>query len=213
MVRAPAIIDALHTSASSADILAESREDCVWYLAYGSNLSSSVFKGRRGIVPLDAKNVFVKGVEVTLDLPGLPYLEPRFANCRLVDEAVHIPVGQASADAKRKEAHEVSRAANPWTGGMLGVAYLVTPKDFAKILKTEGGGSSYEVITVDAQVLDDNQEKERLNFTGKVLEAFTLCAPPSMTRLKEGRSSLRYLNLIRNGARGACIAILFPIVN
>ncbi len=87
MVRAPAIIDALHTSASSADILAESREDCVWYLAVRIQFVVVRFQRQRGIVPLDAKNVYVKGVELTLDLPGLPYLEPRFANCRLVEEA------------------------------------------------------------------------------------------------------------------------------
>lgn len=207
MVRVPAIVDSPDANASSVEVLAESREDCVWYLAYGSNLCSSVFKGRRGIIPLDAKNVYVKGVELTLDLSGLPYLEPRFANCRLVEEATHVQVGQAPSDAKRKEMDEStltpSGATNPWAGGMLGVAYLVTPQDFAKILKTEGGGSSYEVITVDAQVLEACEEKGRMNFTGQVLEAFTLCAPPGKIRLKDGTPSLRYLNLIRNGARGA----------
>ncbi|KLO10381.1 hypothetical protein SCHPADRAFT_892408 [Schizopora paradoxa] len=208
MVRAPAIVDTPDVDASFIDTLAESQEDCVWYLAYGSNLSSPVFKGRRGIKPLDVKSVYVKGVELAFDLSGLPYVEPRFANCRLVEEADHVRAGQAPADAKRKDMNGSALVppgcTNPWVGGMIGVAYLVTPKDFANILKTEGGGSSYEVITVDAQVLDDCEEareKERFRFTGKVLEAFTLSAPPSKTRIMDGHSSLRYLNLIRNGAR------------
>ncbi|KAI5866998.1 hypothetical protein GGS23DRAFT_615660 [Durotheca rogersii] len=52
----------------------------VLYLAYGSNLSSSTFLRFRGIRPISQVNVSAPGLDLSFDLPGLPYWEPCFAN-------------------------------------------------------------------------------------------------------------------------------------
>ncbi|KAK3329842.1 hypothetical protein B0H66DRAFT_469028 [Apodospora peruviana] len=52
----------------------------VLYLAYGSNLCAETFLGRRGIRPVSQVNVSCPSLRLTFDLPGLPYLEPCFAN-------------------------------------------------------------------------------------------------------------------------------------
>lgn len=170
----------------------KTRSTPLWYLAYGSNLSSKIFRGRRGIRPLGQKNVLVKGLELTFDLPGLPYFEPRMGNCRLapgVEDSDVISSGEVK---------------EPWTGvgALIGVAYLVTPEDFDKVLATEGGGLSYKMVAVDALVLGAEGEKGLVK--EEHIEAFTLLAPESMTRQSPGQPSLRYLTLIRDGARGKC---------
>lgn len=232
----------------------------LWYLAYGSNLNSNVFRGRRGIRPLDAKPVLAPGLQLVFDLPGVPYLEPRFANCRVLPSAstsvvasgpgnaaplqekqrqhcgsdsrpdrgagadaqpekksVSLPGAVSSSDAETElNAAAVHLRHGPWTGterAMLGVAYLVTPRDFASILASEGGGSSYKMVAVDARVLKASPQSDADAgveqgdgsddlFTGEVVRAFTLVAPSEKTRDVPGESSLRYLNLIRGGAKG-----------
>lgn len=256
----------------------------LWYLAYGSNLNSKVFRGRRGIRPHAARPVLAPGLQLAFDLPGVPYLEPRFANCRVlpppnqnkdfVDEAKVTMKKDAKAgapeevarvdsdakvtvatcndtadkpalgdgDAKKQDVDDgeeeltalVARLHHGcWTGeerAMLGVAYLVSPHDFARILATEGGGASYRMVAVDARVLrtpgprtqqrnekkktkeskdvknDNDNEKGVVNkrkvLTGEIIRAFTLVAPPEKTRTVSGQPSLRYLNLIREGAKG-----------
>lgn len=151
-----------------------------WYLAYGSNLSASAFLDRRGIRPLSTEIVLVKGIELVFNNPGVPYAEPRFANCRL--------------------AHNPSRNFEPNTswdglGSLLGVAYLVTAEDFGKILKTEGGGTSYQPLLVSAVVISSEGMQ-----TTQVKDVYTLLT--QNTRARVGEASLRYMNLLRSGARG-----------
>lgn len=189
----------------------------LWYLAYGSNLNSKAFKSRRGICPLAKRSVFVPGLELTFDLGGLPFVEPRFANARFVSK----PDSEARRDVKEgKVAYDWAK---PWTGrgALLGVAYLVTPTDFGRILATEGGGGSYKMAAVEAHVFacdaylgPSNSGAANGNgngttmpaLTGEKLRAFTLVSA-QRTRPSEGLSSLRYLNLIRAGAEGAFILL------
>ncbi|TDL18195.1 hypothetical protein BD410DRAFT_806733 [Rickenella mellea] len=200
------------------------RSSPLWYLAYGSNLSSNTFKGRRGIKPIDQRNVLVRGLELTFDLQGLPYLEPRFANCRFAD------VGQYDGS---KENGGGDGVEDPWTGkgALIGVAYLITPEDFAKVLATEGGGSSYKMVAVTARVLpsysysdsdphsgltpnlpdsgsgvtqnahEGNVESKAEDGEVETIQAFTLLAPSERTRATPGRPSARYLKIILDGAR------------
>jgi hypothetical protein len=166
----------------------------VWYLAYGSNLAESTFKGRRNIKPLDQKNVVVPGVELTFDLPAFPYIEPRMANCRYADEP--LPAGP--------ELDDMIQTPGKWTGkgAMIGVSYLVTAKDYQHIFATEGAGSSYQFVEVDACVIDEQGRR-----TGEIVRSNTLLAvvektPFGAESMKvHGQSSLRYLNIIRKGAR------------
>ncbi|KAM7217213.1 putative gliotoxin biosynthesis protein [Rhypophila decipiens] len=52
----------------------------VLYLAYGSNLCAQTFLGQRGIRPISQVNVSCPTLDLTFDLPGIPYIEPCFAN-------------------------------------------------------------------------------------------------------------------------------------
>ncbi|OHE96208.1 gliotoxin biosynthesis protein GliK [Colletotrichum orchidophilum] len=134
----------------------------ILYLAYGSNLSAETFLDARGIRPLSQVNVSAPGLTLVFDLPGLPYTEPCFANSapRKVpklpdptDPPKFPPVPPlpppASLSDKAKMTPRPTTATTPdlgWDKGLFGVVYEVTPEDYATILATEGGGSSYKDI-------------------------------------------------------------------
>jgi hypothetical protein len=206
----------------------------IWYLAYGSNLNSKVFKGRRGIRPLMNRNVFVPGLELAFDQPGLPFLEPRFANARFVshpsvlkedgvEQNNNAEEGNGSTELGQKQDkhfHVEFDCNKPWTGregALLGVAYLVSPTDFARILATEGGGSTYKMVAVDAYILTCSVHavdgKAMHAVTGETIKAYTLVCPREKTRGVYGQASLRYLNLIRTGAEGTFQPSTLPFRN
>lgn len=94
----------------------------VLYLAYGSNLCSQTFLGRRGIRPVSAVNVSAPSLRLTFDLPGIPYQEPCFANTALRKIPKHPPIPDPPGKVpdlphpppytfppKSEEAEEVSR--------------------------------------------------------------------------------------------------------
>ncbi len=56
-----------------------------WYLGYGSNLSVTGFLVKRNITPLDKRVVVVDSLILIFDNAGVPFIEPRFAKCRLSD--------------------------------------------------------------------------------------------------------------------------------
>lgn len=149
----------------------------VLYLAYGSNLCAETFLGRRGIRPVSAINVSAPSLRLTFDLPGVPYQEPCFANTAVRKIPKHPPIPDPPGKVpdlphpppytfppKSEEAEEVSPKdavstshrhvsgnayGDPeWDKGLIGVVYEVTPEDYATIIKTEGGGSSYQDILV-----------------------------------------------------------------
>lgn len=186
-----------------------------WYLAYGSNLSSAVFTGKRNIRPLAKRNVLVYGLEMDLDLGGIPYQEPRFANCRVVpipppeNREVHVADVKQSKEAEWDSEAESMRTLrmagwNERCGRLIGVAYLLTPKDFARVLATEGGGAAYTMISVEAYILSRRRSiGDTVALTGTKLNVSTLQAPQSQERSRiRGQASKRYLDLIRSGARG-----------
>jgi hypothetical protein len=51
-----------------------------YYFAYGSNLNSDVFEGRRGVTPLDVRVGVLEGYRLAFNMPGVPLLEPSFAS-------------------------------------------------------------------------------------------------------------------------------------
>jgi len=124
------------TRAATATPRLEKSESNIFYLAYGSNLCSATFLGRRGIRPISSTNVRVPSLHLTFDLPGLAYLEPCFANV-------------STSPPKDK---------SWWKTGLVGVVYEVTPDDFARILATEGGGAAYTLHTALALPLDGGEE-------------------------------------------------------
>ncbi|KAM3079209.1 hypothetical protein ACMFMF_004134 [Clarireedia jacksonii] len=146
------------------------------YLAYGSNLSAETFKGRRGIKPLSAVNVHAPSLDLTFDLPGIPYTEPCFANTqyRRTKPAVSPP-------------HPTDYHKTRWHKGLVGVVYEVTPEDYRIIIATEGGGASYQDVVVQCYVLPDGSKTVNP-------------VPSARPDPNYAQASARYLKLITDGA-------------
>ncbi|OJI86878.1 hypothetical protein ASPTUDRAFT_27874 [Aspergillus tubingensis CBS 134.48] len=127
-------------------------DETVLYLAYGSNLCSETFLGRRGIKPLSQINVVVPDLWLTFDLPGIPYLEPCFAATRLrkppAQEKDNALDGNATTEEASRLLHKDDPDYNP-SMPLVGVVYEVTLTDYARIIATEGGGRGYEDKVVD----------------------------------------------------------------
>lgn len=190
------------------------------YLAYGSNLSNETFRGNRGIKPLSQINVQIPSLRLTFDLPGLPYAEPCFANTGRRDPENDPPRNKHSAASDEKHeplgpAQEKYRK-NRWHKGLIGVVYEVTPEDYAHIIATEGGGSSYHDILVECHPFASSDPAQPVpqNPSTPSFKAHTLFAPatlPGEEPPKDGgrfqrpdtsyaQASARYLKLITDGA-------------
>ncbi|KAK0624789.1 hypothetical protein B0T17DRAFT_467718, partial [Bombardia bombarda] len=135
----------------------------VLYLAYGSNLCAKTFLGRRGIRPISQVNVSAPTLQLVFDLPGLPYLEPCFANTAIrkpktppklppkipdLPDLPDLPPYDPSPDENNNNNNK------EWDDGLIGVVYEVTPDDYAHVLATEGGGMSYQDILPSARYLE-----------------------------------------------------------
>lgn len=168
----------------------------VLYLAYGSNLCAQTFLGQRGIRPISAVNVSAPSLSLTFDLAGFPYKEPCFANTAprkvpKLPKPPKLPPGleppqsmfpPMDSDAmSRTNAH-----GDPiWDKGLVGVVYEVTPEDYATIVKTEGGGMSYQDILVPCIPIPQNvgvPEKPPFPELPKPFLAHTLYAPRIPTK-------------------------------
>lgn len=189
----------------------------VFYLAYGSNLCAETFQRKRGIRPLSQANVVVPELVMTFDLPGLPYLEPCFAN-----SSYRIRTPSSTADEKAPTLSDASPAPRyrktEWKKGLVGVVYEITTKDYAHLTVTEGGGTRYQDILVDCYELPAGEDTVPLNPTSPPFKAHTLYSPPCLPTQPhckiEGRitrpdpnyaqPSQRYLNLITSGADELC---------
>ena len=195
-------------------------EATVLYLAYGSNLAASTFLGMRGIKPLSATNVIVPSLALTFDLPGLPYGEPCFANTKRRDPSR--PSSPPEGYYEKSDSPPVSPSkTSEWPKPMVGVVYEVTPQDYAHIIATEGGGASYQDILVPCHAFAGPYSSTSPVPTVPETPAFTahtLFAPyepptePDPSHLPWSKPtfrpspiyaqpSMRYLSLIRTGAR------------
>lgn len=201
---------------------AESQRGTMLYLAYGSNLSNETFRGNRGIKPLSQINVQVPSLRLTFDLPGLPYAEPCFANTARRDPKNDPSREDQSADSDEKrgssEVHDRKEKyrKNRWHKGLIGVVYEVTPEDYAHIIATEGGGSSYHDILVECHPFGSSDPTKPVpqNPTTPAFLAHTLFAPATLPGEEppkdSGRfqrpdtsyaqASARYLKLLTDGA-------------
>lgn len=183
------VIEKKNLDASEPLLPNESNAETVAYLAYGSNLASKTFLGRRGIKPLSWHAVFVPTLDLEFDLPGVPYFEPCFANVSVNLDAKYTETSEEEFEPVLKG---TTRADRPH--GLYGVVYMVTPADYAKIILTEGGGASYKDELVICYPLDKN--------VGPI-EAHTLHAGPSATRKTDPpiECSPRYLGLLVDGSK------------
>lgn len=129
-----------HTVLDHHDISPNIGESTILYLAFGSNMCAETFLGVRGIKPLSQLNVSAPSLTLTFDIPGLPYREPCFANTApRILKAPH-------PDSNLSNMPPVPLPSLP--PELVGVVYEVTTSDYAKIIATEGGGTSYQQIMV-----------------------------------------------------------------
>ena len=186
---------------------AKSNAETVLYLAYGSNLAAETFLGRRGIRPLSQINIVAPALIMTFDLPGIPYTEPCFANSAYRSSKSST---QLSADSEKAPLLPSKNYTNPyWPKGLVGVVYEVTPSDFAHIIATEGGGSSYQDVLVDCYPLPIESSLVPAQPDTPSFKAHTLFSPVASPGDKGrfarpdpeyAQPSARYLKLITDGA-------------
>ncbi|KAF2973015.1 hypothetical protein GQX73_g508 [Xylaria multiplex] len=113
----------------------------VWYLAYGSNLSSSKFVRDRGIRPLAAVLVAVPGFTLAMESAGVPYREPSSEGGGIAYKEINVRVIplKISAKSESKSLYEVSnedlieaRTLNLVVNGAIESSY---PPDYQLYLK------------------------------------------------------------------------------
>ncbi|WP_446009362.1 gamma-glutamylcyclotransferase family protein [Candidatus Electrothrix sp.] len=95
------------------------QQDSLYYFAYGSNMSTEVFIGRRKMNPIQKYNVILRDYELVFDQQGIQYIEPCFASLR-----------------KKTGAR------------VYGVLYELTPQDAEQLHKTENAGYDIEEFEV-----------------------------------------------------------------
>ncbi|KAK3309728.1 uncharacterized protein B0T15DRAFT_481311 [Chaetomium strumarium] len=170
---------------------ARAKPKTVLYLAYGSNMCAETFLGMRGIRPLSQVNVSAPSLDLTFDLPGIPYREPCFANTalrkipgnppKLPPDIQNPPFKPPTTQNEVDENEDRLAHRGPvWNKGLYGVVYEVTSEDYAKIVATEGGGASYHDILVPCIVLPPSvrvPEKPTIPVPPRPFLAHTLYAP------------------------------------
>ncbi|PKS06290.1 hypothetical protein jhhlp_007038 [Lomentospora prolificans] len=178
--------------------------DTVLYLAYGSNLCAETFLGRRKISPLSQLNVTCPSLRLTFSIPGLPYVEPCFANTaprEIPKDPLPDPMNPAPVIPPPVEDPD---APPKWEKGLVGVVYEVTKEDYARIIATEGGGSGYQEIVVPCLAIPPRMQVPE-NPGGVVPKPFlahTLCMPilPDLPKKPGDETTQRtFDNDIRDG--------------
>ena len=138
-------------------------------------------------------NVHVPSLDLKFDLPGIPYMEPCFANTQYRNT---LP---STSDYHKDR----------WHKGLIGVFYEATPEDYRTIIATEGGGASYQDVMVPCYGIPPGTTSVGSQPSGVPFTAHTLLAPSD--NKGKGRSisrpdpsyaqaSARYLKLITDGA-------------
>ena len=154
----------------------EEKEEFVWRFGYGSNIGLTTLQTKKNLTPKRYLVGSIKGWALYFQ-PGIPFVEPGFA-------AIHPSDDLDDAD----ELH--------------GSAFLIPRSEAVGLDEQE---RSYHVlpskfVTYDGEVVDGvglYVPKKYIDESGMVRKDF---APGEM---KQGIPSLRYLNLLRNGAREA----------
>ncbi|KAK8044764.1 hypothetical protein PG993_004788 [Apiospora rasikravindrae] len=147
----------------------------IWYLAYGSNLSTAKFIHDRGITPISAVVVTVPGWILSMDSAGVPYSEPSFASTT----QLHNTTGDEK------------------TVQLIGTAYYLSPDMYAKVIASEGGGIAYAEVVVWAERLDRGDK----GTDGGVTSPRAIQVRSLVTMLRrEARPSVRYMTLLQTGA-------------
>lgn len=139
-------------------------------------MSSKVLSGRRQVYPVESMPVIVPGYQLTFDVAGLPYFEPGFGTIQPIDDN-----GKYSSSPD-------CQVGSP----MHCVAHLITKKELAHIVNTEGGSGNpdfgYQLIEVSCET-----------YSGKKIVGTTLF--DTSTFPNGHHPSVRYYNIIMDGSR------------
>lgn len=130
----------------------------VWYFGYGSNMKASSMADRK-ITTLNTKVVTVPTHYVTFDIFGIPYSEPSYASLE------QFPDG---GNGKLELVHRGNRTQ---VLPACGVAHLLSPDDFHRLLVTEGSGVVYTMVEVQAYELGPNGKPIATPFPVHTLKA------------------------------------------
>lgn len=173
------------------------RDDEVYYLAYGSNMSPQVLSGRRRVRPHRSVPCYCPGYTLAFGVQGFPWAEPGFATIKAHHTPgggqYHPPFTVESSSNWRKHMYECS------TPCLHGVLHRVTQREWALVKASEGvlgsdkSSIGYQVVEVDCVLYDDTT----------VVKAATLQAAPASLH-SEGRDvqpSARYLKLLQDGSK------------
>ena len=114
-----------------------------WYFAYGANMSSAVFEERREMHALDKRIGRLRGYGLAFNQPGIPLLEPGFANIR-----------------------------SDTLGEVHGVLWKISADDFARLDLHEGGGDAYDRLVVRVDT-DAGRVTARTYITQQVVEGLS----------------------------------------
>lgn len=138
-----------------------------WYFAYGSNMRSSVMQGR-GLTILAAEMVKIPSHQLSFDVFGIPYSEPAMASICL-------------AGSQRRPPEQGS---NPPVHGM---AFLLSQADYVRLLVSEGAGTAYEDVELDATSF------EAVGVVDRTIQVHTLVARYPFRADFPPRPSARYM--------------------
>ncbi|RDL40063.1 Uncharacterized protein BP5553_00042 [Venustampulla echinocandica] len=163
---------------TSIERLTSPKEKTILYLAYGSNLARETFQGTRGVKPLSSVNVHAPTLALTFDLPGIPYLEPCFANTRYRDPSSDPPSESPGYHKDR------------WHKGLVGVVYEITPEDYRTIIATEGGGAGYQQVVVPCYALAKDDIVAPIP-SGTPFKAHTLLQPRDHSEMDAGEIEVK----------------------
>ncbi|CAD6564763.1 MAG: hypothetical protein ASARMPREDX12_004426 [Alectoria sarmentosa] len=157
----------------------------VWYFAYGSNMLTSVMRNR-GITTLAKEMVVVPSHVLSFDVFGVPYSEPAMASITRKEEFLRSDQGKA--DHHLPPVH--------------GVAYLISHADYLRLLVSEGAGTAYEEVDLEAVPIQNTEEGEgdKGEEPIKVLKVHALIAKYPFRQNFSPRPATRYLNLLIQGA-------------
>jgi hypothetical protein len=122
----------------NSQIHAELDDSSVWYFAYGSNMRASAMSGR-GLNVTDSYSVAVPSHMLNFDVYGIPYCEPAMASVS----------ARPQRDAHRQESEEEAYK----IPAVHGAIYRLSQSDWSKLVRSEGAGTAYREIEVEAQLL------------------------------------------------------------
>jgi hypothetical protein len=115
--------------------MAPLRDDEVWYLAYGSNMSPSVLTGRRRVRPEQSMPCYVPGYALSFAVQGFPWAEPGFATIRACSSSSNSSGGGGGYPASGSWRMRVCAGTTPCLHGVL---HRVNRREWELIKSSEG---------------------------------------------------------------------------